>query len=107
MKKEELIGFMEDTLEKAKELLLRDGKLVPVAFMYFENNIEVIGLLFRDNHEKNLQLSFLKKLVKEKKADAILILTEAWYVISDKKCILTEPSKHPMRRECIFIYWRV
>lgn len=104
MKKEELKDLMEQTLEKAKMLLLRDGKLMPVAFMHYENNIDVIGLSFRDNDEKNRQLSHLKKLAKKNKADAIFVVTESWYVTTDKKDLAIIPSKHPMRKECIFIY---
>jgi len=104
MKKEELKSLMDQALEKAKILLLRDGHLVPVAFMHCENNIDVIGLSFKDRADKNRQLSFLKKLVKKKNADAIFIVTESWVITSDTEDLTIEPSKHPMRKECIFIY---
>lgn len=95
---------MEDTLEKSKTLLVRDGKLIPVAFIHHENIIDVIGLSFRDIYEKNMQLLFLKRLTKKKHADAIFIVTESWFVTTDKKDLTIEPAKHPMRKECIFIY---
>lgn len=104
MKKEELKDLLEGTLEKAKELLLRDRRLVPVAFVHFEKIIDVISLSFRDNNEKSCQLSLLKKFIKEKHADAILIVAESWYVTTDIKNLRIEPSKHSMRKECIIIY---
>ncbi len=102
MKKAVLKDFMEFDLEKAKFLLLKDKKLVPVAFLHTGNHIKVIGLSFKDNEEKNLQIYLLKKLVKEEHADAIIVLAESWYVITDE--ISIEPSKHPMRKECISIF---
>src|SRR3972149_6258886 len=103
MKKEELKDIMEETLKTAKSLLIKDSKLIPVAFVRSEDNVDVIGLSFKDN-EENMQLFLLKKLVKMKNANAIFIVTESWYVTSDKKDLKIEPSKHPMRKECIFIY---
>lgn len=103
MKKDELKDLMEDTLEKSKELLLRDGYVRPVAFIYYENEVDIIGLSFKSEEDKAKQIFALGKLAKMKKADAIYIVAESWYVTSDKKDLSIIPSKHPMRKECIFI----
>lgn len=103
MKKEELKYIMDQTLEQAKNLLLRDGKLWPVAFVHVGNDIHIIGLTFRNTREKDMQIYFLKKFVKEKNADVIFVAVESWYVTSDKKDLTIVPSKHPNRKECIFL----
>jgi hypothetical protein len=104
MKKEELKELMKSMLKTAKFLLLRDGKLVPAAFIHFGNNIDVIGLSFGDNYEKDQQLFVLKKLVKDKNADAAFIVSEAWMVSTDKADFTIKPSTHPMKKECIHLY---
>lgn len=103
MKKEELKVRMEDILETAKMVLEKDGKLVPMAFMKHNDNVDVIPLSFRDNDEKNRQLSTLRDTVKKKNADAIFIVTESWYVTSDSCHLAIEPSKDPARKECILM----
>lgn len=103
MKKEELKYSMEDTLETAKEMLLKDGKLVPMAFMQHEDNIDIIALSFRDSYEKNRQLSLLRDIVRKKNAGAVFLLTESWYVTTDSHHLTMEPSKDPKRKECIMI----
>lgn len=110
MKKERLKALMEDSLDHAKEILLKEGRLVPVAFLHYGNNVDIIGLLFEDSTERNMQFSLLRKSAKEKNAEAIFTIIESWYVtvdkkdMADKKHLQVERSKHPMRKECIFIY---
>ena len=104
MKKEELEELMISNLEYAKTLLARDGKLSPVAFLVYRDNIDIIGLSFRDDNEKIIQIKMLRKLVKEKDADAIFMITESWHVCTNKDEDLDiKPSENPMRKECIFI----
>lgn len=103
MKKEKLEYMMKHTLEDAKTLLLKDGGLMPVAFVKHGNNIDITPLSFEDSDKKDQQLHFLRNIVKKKNADAIFIVTESWYVIADNGHIVSEPSKHPMRKECIMI----
>lgn len=104
MKKEELKDYMQHISEKAKMLLTRDGKLIPVAFVHYDNDIEVLGLSFRNNDEKEIQFLFLKKLVEKKNADAICTVIESWYVSDIKENITVSPSNHPLRKECILLY---
>ncbi len=103
MKKEEFKLILENVLEDAKTLLLNAGKLMPVALMYYENDIHALGLSFKDQEQKDEQLSLLKKFVKLKNADAIFVIVESWYVTTDKEKLTVEPSKHPMRKECILV----
>lgn len=103
MKMAELKNLMEATLEKSKSLLLRDGKLVPVAFIKCANDILVTPLSFEDNDKKNQQLRILRGEVKKKNADAAFLVTESWYITSNSMHISIEPSKHPMRKECIMM----
>jgi hypothetical protein len=103
MKKDELKDLMESTLEKSKELLLRDGYVHPVAFIYYGNEVDLVALTFENQEDKVKQIYALGKLAKMKKADAVCIVAESWYVTTDKKDLDTMPSKHPMRKECILI----
>ena len=103
MKKDELKDLMEDTLEKSKELLSRDGYVSPVAFICYGDRVDIIALSFKNEEDKEKQIRVLGKLARMKKADAIYIVVESWYVTSDKKDLSIIPSKHPMRKECIFV----
>ena len=103
MKKGELKKLMEECLDQSKELLLRDGYLMPVAFVMHKDNFDTIGLSFRDNDEKNRQFTLLRKLVKEKNANTVFVIIESWYVASNKKDLTIEPANHPMRKECIMM----
>src|SRR3990167_9404617 len=103
MKKNELKDLMEFTLKKSKELLLRDGYVRPVAFMHYGNMVDIIGLTFKNQEDKEKQVYLLGKLARTKKADAIFIVAESWYVVSDKRDLSIIPSKHPMRKECILV----
>ncbi len=103
MKIEKLKLFMEGILEQSKRLLVRDGYLVPVAFVICGNNVNIVELKFEDDHMKNKQLSVLKEIAKDKNADSIVIAAESWLVVSDNSNIDIEPSKHPMRKECIMV----
>lgn len=104
MKEEEFKLTLDNALEQAKTLLLRDGKLIPVALVHSGNDAHVLGLSFRDNEQKNEQLTLLKKFVKLKNADAIFVIVESWYVTTDEENLTIEPSKHPMRKECIVVF---
>jgi len=104
MKKEVLKELMEHNLEFARHLLLKDGKLLPVAFMICKNEMGVIPLSFRDVNEKNMQVAILRKLAKEKGADAVFMITESWYLGTNKvEDLGGSISNHPMRKECIFV----
>jgi hypothetical protein len=103
MKKDELKDLMEDILETAKIALVKDGKLRPMAFLKNDDNFGIIPLSFGDNDEKNRQLSALRIIVKEENAEAIFIVTESWYVTTDKQNLEMEPAKDPRRKECIMM----
>lgn len=94
---------MEDILETAKVLLEKDGKLVPIAFIENSDNIGIILLSFSDNDEKSIQLSILRDVAKAKNADAVILVTESWYVTTTSPVITVEPCKDPKRKECIMI----
>lgn len=99
--KDELRTLMEENLEKAKSLLLRDGYVAPVAFIFVGKNIGICPLRFTDEREKFTQMTALKMFAKAQKADAIFVIIESWYVTADKIDVV--PSKHPDRKECIFV----
>ena len=99
----ELRILMEENLEKSKALLLRDGYIAPMGFIFIGKQIGICPLRFKDEKEKVRQLSAFKMFAKIKKADAVFVIIESWYVTTDKieKSII--PSKHPDRKECIFV----
>lgn len=103
MKKEEFKILMEDVLGIAKTHLTKDGKLLPVAFIKYDDNIDIIALSFGDNAEKDECFSILRGYVKKNNADAILVLVESWYVVTNSRNVTIEPSKDPTRKECIMI----
>ncbi len=101
MKIEKFKLFVEAIFEQSKRLLVKDGYVVPVAFVKCGDNINIIELKFED--DANKQLRILKEIVKDKNADSIVIVVESWLVISGDINIGARPSKHPMRKECILI----
>ena len=94
--------LMEENLEKAKTLLLRDGYVAPMGFIFIGKEIGVCPLRFKDEKEKAKQLFAFKKFAKIKNADAVFVIIESWYVTTDKIDKSIIPSKHPDRKECIF-----
>lgn len=104
MKKEMLKELMEHNLELARHLLLKDGKLLPVAFVICKNEMGIVPLSFRDANEKNMQAAIIRKLAKEKDADAVFMITESWYLGTNKvEDLGGSLSEHPMRKECVFL----
>lgn len=103
MKKEELEHIMEEILENAKSLLSKDGYLAPVAFLCIGNEIRVIPLSFKNREEKERQVVLLTNVARMENADALIMVAESWYVTSDKPSLEIEPSRHPMRKECVFV----
>lgn len=101
MKKEELKCLMESMSETAKGLLVRDGKLMPVAFLNSKNNVDIIDMSLGNDSDMVTQLDILRDVVKKKNADAIFILVESWYVPYGGRHIDIEPRKDPSRKECI------
>lgn len=101
MKKDKLKDIMGHSLEQAKKLLLRDGYIAPVGFIYYGDKIDIIGLRLKNLEDKELQIYALGEMARVKKADAVLTIIESWYVVSDKKDLKIVPSKHPERKECI------
>lgn len=99
----ELKANMEGILQTAKVVLKKEGNLVPMAFVYHDDIVDIIALLFRDRDEKDRQLSMLRDVVKKKNADAILFVTESWYVTTVNEKIDIAPSKDPRRKESIMI----
>lgn len=103
MKKDQLKDLMELTLEQSKKLLLRDGYVAPVGFICYGDRIDVVGLIFKNQKDKEIQIRALGKMARTKKADAVFIVIESWYVTSVKKDFSIIPSEHPMRKECIVV----
>lgn len=109
MQKAKLKELMEENLMKAKELLLKDGYVAPMGFIFSPTGIGICPLRFRDNKEKILQLLGLKGVAQAKKADAIFIIIESWYVkrkienIQEAEEENIIPSRQPDREECIIV----
>lgn len=103
MKKDELEHIMEGILDDAKSLISKDGYIAPVAFMCVGKVMHIVKLNFKDKEEKEKQISILTTMARIQKADALIMVVESWYVASDRPNLEIEPSKHPMRKECIFI----
>ncbi len=103
MEKDQLKDLMEHTLEQSKKLLLRDGYVTPVGFICYGDKIDIVCLTFKNQEDKGIQIGALGKITRTKKADAVFIISESWYVTSVKKDFSIIPSEHPMRKECIIV----
>jgi hypothetical protein len=86
---------IRDYLEKAKELLQRDKRLLPVLFIETENQILVIGLamdignLDRRKMMMDIGRNFAKEH-KEKRIKSLSFIFEAWITRIDAKTNLSE-----------------
>jgi len=72
-------------LEIAKILLKRDGYVAPVGFLFTEEGMKGTILRFEDADSKAACIEEFKKLAKEHKAYAVILITEAWMARSDNK----------------------
>lgn len=83
--------FLKDLLEKAKELMEKDGYIVPAAFVETEDK-ELLILDCKqpiEEGKKDELVKVLKDTAKKTNATMIVMLMEAWTLQTEKdKCVL-------------------
>lgn len=104
---------VEPILEAARENVQRDGSLVPVLFLRFqEAEASIFPVELPDTTEEkyayfgDLGLAFVSM---GKRLEEALFLSETWYLSSDVEPQLhpeVRPSQHPRRREAISLVGR-
>ncbi len=107
MNREGLLAFMNQSLEKAKSFLVKDGGVEPVAFLMTKGSVRVMPLVFEDLEEKRFVQAVVKAMAKNVRADAVVVVAEAWMA----KCQKDEAedffsrsvSEIPGRVECIVV----
>lgn len=95
--------------EKALELFLKDGFVVPM--LYYLKGSKILAatpLLFTDYQKKVAHREILEK-ARELGIDGFIEVSESWYVHPDdleQQELKVPPSKHPKRRDCLVMVGR-
>jgi hypothetical protein len=106
MNKEELTRLLEGFKKIAKELLLKDGALLPVCFLIDQDNdLAAIPLRFTDNREKDLMAQLIEEAFKLKKPKAVVFISESWLLVTEdipfEEARRLIPSEHKDKTEII------
>jgi len=108
MTDEELIKFMEGTIEVAQRRLLENA-LSPVAILISEKEVHVVALDFSSLENKRISNVRLRSLIEQMKSDAVVLVADSYYYQGDKekdkKVIIEEYSKleDSKKSEAIFV----
>lgn len=105
MTEQEIIDSANRILAKAKELLVRDGRVASVAFICRGKNEEAIfDMTFKDEQQKRLNQHVLLQIMRGKDISAVITVDEAWMGMDKPgKPNPTMPSKRKDRQECIVV----
>jgi len=100
LEEESLVFF-----EQAKNILLKDGYHVPIAFIgYSGSELEVIPLIFRDRTEKHLIFLKLASDIEKKRATSLILISEAWIApITDSIYFTRFEIKAAGRKEALMV----
>ena len=105
MEEKEAEMLLDALVNRAKEMLVRDKKLVPVVFLLLPGKrFNVMPLKFENTEEKEATVAFVKAVAKGVGADAIVFISEAWSIMRDKlpeDGSIPRASLAPDRKECI------
>ena len=108
MTREELIKRVETFFEGAKENFKKDGKLHPITFlMTADGTLMPIIAPMPDDQSKDSLADVVRTLIRKTKAEAVLMVNEAWYLKNPKLKKgdpLPKPSEHADRQEAIVIF---
>jgi hypothetical protein len=101
---ESLLALVADLTAKAKNFLGKAGCVDPVAFFIIQEELYGVSLGFTTDEEKAEAKLMIKGFAKSSKAQAVIVITEAWAAMAeDGKLPEGRVSEMPNRRECIVI----
>lgn len=92
--------------DKAKENLIKDGWLLPIAVLEDrQNKITIIGFTQENKQEENQMKETIRKQLLTGQYKSYLLIQDIWYVIT-KKPTGIKPSQNKDRREAIIIIYQ-
>ena len=105
----QLKAMLDELLRVARINLERDGNLMPVAFLFSNGGLDIVGTPFRSDEDKEVTVIMLRGMAREKKATAVAMLAEAWHANLEPGQTLTEWDGTPVRkmknrREVVQVY---
>jgi hypothetical protein len=90
--------------EVARRMMKKDAHHVPVVFLFREGSIvDMIQLVFSDRAAKYMLMRDVADIVQQKKADAIIHISEAWHARFDPARPFQYASDAPDRREILIL----
>jgi len=90
--------------EQARRVMKKDKHHVSLAFLFKENRpVHMMQLEYSDRSAKYLLMRDVAEIVKQKKADAIIHIGEAWTAQVDAASHVRYASEAPNRRECLIL----
>lgn len=101
-------AVLDHYIDFAKERILKDGNLAPVAVFRSETKENVIhcGPMMRDDDDKEKLAVVLRKMALEFEAIGFVFVAEAWtarYDPDQSETTRVMPSQRPDRIECIIV----
>lgn len=109
----QLSDWKEAMINSAKNNLIKNGSVMPVAMLYCANQEHrIYGTQFESNEDKNAFTNFLRQEMKKHDVLAYMFISEAWMATYDKDDkagyknadgSYKKPSEDPNKIECIFV----
>ena len=110
----QLSDWKEAMINSAKNNLIKNGSVMPVAMLYCQNQEHrIYGTQFQSDEDKNAFTKFLRQEMKTHDALAYMFISEAWVTKHDVKDgengyknpdgTYKRPSESPDKIECIFV----
>ncbi len=106
----QLKATVEELANKARGMLRQHGHLMPVAFIFYnQNSVDICGCPWTDDDGKEETVVFLRNMARQKNATAFAMLAEAWHAKLDGCKSLadwdgTPASEMPNREEIVQVY---
>ncbi|MBA4372299.1 MAG: hypothetical protein C0402_05505 [Thermodesulfovibrio sp.] len=102
--RESLIGLMSQMTGRAKDILMQEGAVSPVAFLVVGNKLCGVPLEFCNDREKDITKTMIKDIAKKSGAEAVITIMEAWTATAENGAFPDcSVSEMPNRRECIVV----
>ncbi len=102
---EDIRAMLEHIVVQARKNLEMSGRLLPVAFIFGgDKTVHIVGCPWADAKDKEEMVAGLRNFCREKQAQAIAILAEAWAVKQSEMVGDDPPADQPKRTEIISIY---
>lgn len=93
---------VEDLIRMAKDTMKRQGEHTPLFFMELPDGIEVLGVPFTNDNDRDYAVSALKRLVEENDCRRYFSVLTGWMVEGEGQDNI-EPSQHPERFEVLMV----